>query len=57
MISPAIVARLRSSLEQYHAAKAKGAVTSLELEVMKSRVGAMWIENGYQILQVLEGTA
>ena len=53
-LTPATIARLRSSLEQYHAAQARGVVTSLELKVQKSRVCALWIENGYEILKILE---
>jgi len=45
---------MRSALEQYHAAKAKGVVTSLELEVMASRVGKRWLAEGYEILKILE---
>ena len=53
-LAPATVARMRSALEQYHAAKAKGVVTSLELEVMASRVGKRWLAEGYEILKILE---
>jgi hypothetical protein len=53
-LDKATVARLRSAHEQYHAAAARAVATPLELEVMKTRLGALWIANGYPILQVLE---
>lgn len=50
----ATVSRIRSAQERYYAEKAKAVITPLELEVMKARIGDLWIIHGYDILRILE---
>lgn len=50
----ATVSRIRSAQERYEGEKAKGVITKLELEVMASRLGQLYIRHGYDILRILE---
>ena len=50
----ATVNRIRSAQERYEAEKAKAVITPLDLEVMKTRLGELYIKHGYEILRILE---
>jgi len=50
----ATVSRIRGAQERYESEKAKGIITKLELQVMASRLGDLYITHGYDILRILE---
>ena len=50
----ATVNRIRSAQERYNLEKAKAVITPLDLEVMKTRLGELWIKHAYEILPILE---
>jgi len=50
----ATVNRIRSAQERYEAEKAKAVITPLELMLMRSRLGDLYIKHGYEILRILE---